>query len=194
MKRSLLNIIGDRTRNVLRQALSPTFLLILLGSALLWYTSKLSYEYTTDMPLGIRIDGQRYRLTATVKGRGSDIIAQRLSMKSRLVFTLDELASRRSTDTPGALIITKTSLQNAINGKIKDLKIVQVTDAPLFVPRAARAEADKSDDGADQKGESERDKRRRERRERKQAKEAARAAEKAAEAGADETPKKAKSK
>jgi hypothetical protein len=186
MKRSLLNIIGDRTRNVLRQALSPTFLLILLGSALLWYTSKLSYEYTTDMPLGIRIDGQRYRLTATVKGRGSNIIAQRLSMKSRLVFTLDELASRRSTDTPGALIITPTSLQNAINGKINDLQIMQVTDAPLFVPRA-----DKSD-GKD--GESARDKRRRERLERKQAREAARAAEKAAEAESTETLKKANSK
>ncbi len=172
MKKGMFNITGESIRKVAREALSPTFLFILLGAALLWYTSKLSYEYTTEMPIGIRIDGQKYRLTAIVKGRGSSILAQRLSLKSRLTFTIDELASRRSNETPGALIITPTSLQNAINGKIKDLEITQVIAAPEFMPPAAEADPD---------AESPREKRQRERKERKEAKEAARAADKAAE-------------
>jgi hypothetical protein len=168
---------------MLRQALSPTFLVILLGSALLWYVSKLSHEYTTDMPLSIRIDGEKYRLEAVVKGRGSNIVAQRLSLKNRLAFTIDELSSRRSTETPGALIITEASLQKAINGKIKDLEITQVTDAPEFIPPAVeevkepqKAEAADSEGG---EGETPKEKRQRERAERREAKEAARTAEKA---------------
>ena len=133
-------MIGDRVRGVFRQFLSPTFLFILLGSAMLWYVSKLGNNYDTEMPLNIRIDGQKYRLTANVSGRGSTILAQRLSLKSRLSFTLDELVSRPSRDNPGALTITPVSLQRAINGKISDLTVVEVTKAPDFVPEEAEKE------------------------------------------------------
>ncbi len=180
----MLNITGDSVRKVAREALSPTFIFILLSSALLWYTSKLSHEYTTDIPLGIRIDGQKYRIAVTIRGRGSHIMAQRLSLKSRLGFTLDELSSRRSTETPGALIIAKTSLQNAINSKINDLVIVQVTEAPEFTPSPREATDGNSD------AETAKERRQRERRERKEAKEAARAAEKeAVEISENEEPK-----
>jgi hypothetical protein len=142
MKKRLLNIIADKTRGVLRQALSPTFVIIVLISGLLWYASKLNKEYDTDIPMNIRIDGQKYRLTATVTGRGSTILAQRLSLKRRLSFTLDELSPRPSRKTLGALTIAPTSLQRAINNKIPpgELKIVQVIDAPDFVPPAKEAE------------------------------------------------------
>ncbi len=136
-------MIGDGVRGVFRQALSPTFLFILLGSAMLWYVSKLGNNYDTEMPLNIRIDGQKYRLTANVSGRGSTILAQRLSLKSRLNFTLDELVSRPSRDNPGSLTITPVSLQRAINGKISDLTVVEVTKAPDFVP--AEVEDNKPD-------------------------------------------------
>ncbi len=134
MKKSVLNITGESVQKVLRQAISPTFLTMLLIAALLWYTSKLSDVYDYEMPLNIRIDGQKYRLTAIVKGRGSSILAQQLSLKRRLNFTLDELSPRKSRQTIGALTISPTSLQGAINGKISDLSIVQVVDAPEFVP------------------------------------------------------------
>ncbi len=127
-------ISADAIRSLLRQALSPAFLLILLGSCLLWFTSKLGYEYKTEMPLKVRIDGQKYRLTAVVSGRGSTLVAQRMSLKSPLSLSLDELSSRSSRETPGALIITPASLQRAINDVINDLKIEQIVEAPEFTP------------------------------------------------------------
>jgi hypothetical protein len=184
MRRSLLNITGESVRKVAKEALSPTFLLILLGATLLWYTSKLSHEYTTDMPLGVRIDGKKYRLTATIKGRGSNIVAQRLSLKSRLDFALDELSSHRSTETPGALVITPASLQKAINGKINDLEIVQVTDAPDFMPPVKEeevADKPKKKEIEEADGETPKERRQRERAERREAKAAEKAEAEAAE-------------
>ncbi|MDR2890788.1 MAG: hypothetical protein LBV18_04200 [Alistipes sp.] len=202
MKKGLLNFVRDRIMGAVRLALSPTFLFILLGAALLWYTSKLSYDYETEMPLTIRIDDQKYRLTAIVSGRGSNILAHQLSLKSTLGFTLDELVSRPSRETTGALTITPASLQRAIGDKIDDLQIVQVLEAPEFLPVAA--EASGSDDGAaaadavggDGAGsgsvegsdagaaETPREKRKRERRERRQAR-AAESSEAGAEVGAE---------
>lgn len=189
----MLNITGDKVRRVLQQALSPTFLFILLASALLWYTSKLSHQYDTELPLGIRIDGQKYRLTAIVSGRGSAILAQRLSLKRKLSFTLDELSPRPSRTTLGALTIAPASLQKAINGKISDLVVVEVIDAPEFIPSAAPGtDGSEGADRIDGTGpaaddgpavETPREKRKRERRERSEAKEAARAAAREAEAG-----------
>ncbi len=140
MKKGLLNIFAEKTRKVLRQALSRTFLVCLLCSAVLWYAGRLNSEYDTEIPLNIRIDGQKYRLTATVTGRGSTILAQRLSLKRRLSFTLDELSPRPSRQNLGALTIAPTSLQRAINSKITDLTVVQVIDAPEFIPEAAEEE------------------------------------------------------
>lgn len=114
--------------------LSPAFILILLGSCLLWYTTKLSYNYTTEMPVNVRIDGKKYRITATVTGRGSQIVAQRLSLKSRLEISLDDLSYRASRETEGAILITPASLARAINAKITNLTIDEVVDAPEFVP------------------------------------------------------------
>ncbi len=176
MKKGLLNITGDQVRKVLREALTPTFLIILAGSALMWYASRLSIEYTTEMPLSIRIDGEKYRLTAMVTGRGSVILAQRLSLKRKLNFVLDELSSRPSRETPGSLTITGTSLQRAINGKISDLTVVEVIEAPEFVPPAAEETAD--EDPAIETPKEKRQRERAERREARQAeKEAARSAE-----------------
>jgi hypothetical protein len=140
MKKGLFTIVADKTRRVIRQAASPTFLIIVVISVLLWYATELSKNYDTDIPLNIRIDGQKYRITATVSGRGSSILAQRLSLKRRLAFTLDELSPRPSRKTLGALTIAPTSLQRAINGKINDLIIVEVLEAPDFVPPAKEEE------------------------------------------------------
>jgi hypothetical protein len=162
----------DSVKSVLQQALSPAFLLILLGSCLLWFATKLGYEYTTEMPLNLRIDGQKYRITAQVTGRGSTLLAQRLSLKSPLNLTLDELSSRSSRETPGALTITPASLQRAINGTINELVVKQIVNAPEFIPAPVTTESDDKDkvlQDTDNKVETPREKRRRERQEKRAA-------------------------
>ena len=143
MKRGLLIITGDQIRKVFREALSPTFLIILLGAALLWYTSKLSNNYDTEIALNVRIDGQKYRFTAIVTGRGSAILARQLSLKRRRSFPLDELSPRPSRETLGALVIAPASLQTAYNGKNTDPDdpvIVEVLEMPEFIPAALEPE------------------------------------------------------
>ncbi len=183
MKKRVFNITKEGVRGVIRQALSPTFLIILFGSALSWYASNLSNEYTTEIPLGIRIDGEKYRLTAEVSGRGSAILGQRLSLKRKLNFSIDDLSPRQSRTTLGAFTIPRPSLQNAINSEISGLRIVQVTDAPDFMPpdveveKPLEAEAAAADTSEEVAAETPRERRQRERRERREARKAARAAE-----------------
>jgi hypothetical protein len=184
MKKGLLHITGEQVRKVLREAFTPTFLVILAGSALVWYASRLSGEYTTEMPLSIRIEGERYRLTATVTGRGSAILAQKLSLKRRLDFALDELSSRPSREVAGALTITGSSLKAAINGKISDLTLVDVTEAPEFTPPVVEEKSS----GDDPEAETPQERRQRERLERREAKEAQKEARRAARETESETP------
>ncbi len=130
-----LNINRERIKRIVQQALSPAFLIILLGSFLLWYMTKLSYEYyDVEMPLNVRIDGQKYRVTAVINGRGSVLMAQKLSLKGKINLKMDELTVRKSKDNPDALTITPASLQRAIDAKASDLKVTQIIDAPDFIP------------------------------------------------------------
>lgn len=138
MKKGLLkrlNINRESVKRVLRQALSPTFLVCLTGAFLLWFSTELSLEYTTAMPLNLRIDGQRFRVTAIVSGRGSTIVAQRLSLKNKLSLSLDELSKKSSTEREGALVITPASLKKAINAKISKLTVDELIYVPEFVPQ-----------------------------------------------------------
>jgi type IV secretory pathway VirB10-like protein len=206
MKRSVINKSVERIRGIVRQALSPTFLSIVLCAAVLWYIAKLGREYTTELDMSVRIDGQKYRLSVVVYGRGSAILAQQLSLKSRLNLTLDELSPRPSRETLGALTISPASLTKAINTKLtdEDIKIMEVTEAPEFIPPGADEEEhsekekgekqSKKDKDSSDEGETPREKRKRERLERRQAKEAARAAEAEKEAKEEAAARAAKEK
>ncbi len=125
----------ETLKKVVQQALSPAFLIILLGSFLLWYMTKLSHDYNNvEMPLNVRIDGQRYRVTAVVNGRGSVLMAQRLALKGKINLKMDELTARKSKENPDALTITPASLQRAIDAKTSEIKVTQIVDAPDFIP------------------------------------------------------------
>ncbi len=130
-----LDINREKVKRWLRLALSPAFILSLLGALILWYTTKLGHTYNHEMPLNVRIDGQKYRLTAIVNGRGSTITAQQLGLKRTLNLSLSELQARPSREISGALTITPASLQTAINAQIKDLTVSQVVEAPEFTPQ-----------------------------------------------------------
>jgi len=174
MRARLLYTVGERARRMVRQMLSPTFLVILLTAAVMWYTSKLSTTYDTEMGLDIRIDGQKYRVTAIVSGRGTAILARKLSLKRAQNFTLDELLARRSRTNVGAYTFAPASLQKAINDRMgDDFVIVSVTDAPEFVPHSSEKKAKKSSATEEKDKVSRREKRAVRREERRSARQAA---------------------
>jgi hypothetical protein len=130
-----LNINRESISKLLKHTVSPVFLVLLLSSFVLWYTTKLGKDYDIEMPLNVRIDGQRYRVTAQVQGKGSTIMAQRLSLKSKISIKLTDLKVRKSAENPNALIITPSSLVKAIGSKTNDLKVVQIIEMPDFQPK-----------------------------------------------------------
>jgi hypothetical protein len=151
-----LNINRESVRKLFGHAISPVFLVLLLSSFVLWYTSKLGKEYDIEMPLNVRIDGQRYRVTAQVQGKGSTIMAQRLSLKSKINIKLTDLKVRKSTENPNALIITPSSLVKAIDSKTNDLKVVQIIDMPDFeVEQSKEKKQEKKQDVVDEPDEKE---------------------------------------
>lgn len=135
MKKSILkklNINRESLRELLKHALSPVFLILLLTSFVLWYTTKLGKEYTTQMPINVQIDGRRYKLTAEVHGKGSTLMAQRLALKSKINIALSELSVKPSPDDLSVLVITPASMLKAINAKTSDIKVLQIIDMPDF--------------------------------------------------------------
>ncbi len=122
--------LKDKLRNVLKHVLSPVFLGLLAVSFMLWYIIKLSYTYTTEMPINILVDGQKLRVTCVVQGQGSTL--QRFRMFSRINVKRSELAVSPSPDNPDMLVISPQSLEKAISVKSNDFKILSITDIPLL--------------------------------------------------------------
>lgn len=170
MRARLLHTVGERARRIVRQMLSPTFLVILLTAAVIWYASKLNNPYDTEMALYIRVDGQKYRVTTIVSARGSAILARKLSLKRLQNFTLEELSARRSRTNVGAYTFAPASLQKAINDRLgDDFVIVSVVDAPEFVPHSSdRKDKDEKSAGPDEKEKVSRREKRAARRDEKQ--------------------------
>ena len=57
--------------NFFRNSVSPIFVLMLFVSFALWYISKLDYDYTTNIPVRVNIDGYKFKIECTAEGRGS---------------------------------------------------------------------------------------------------------------------------
>lgn len=141
-----LNINRESIGKLLGHAISPVFLVLLLCSFVLWYTTKLGRDYDIEMPLNMRIDDQKYRVTAQVQGKGTTLLAQRLSLKSPINIKLTELKVRKSLDNPNALIINPESLTRAISSKTNDFKVVQIIEMPDFQVELPKEKEERAED------------------------------------------------
>ncbi|MBQ5853306.1 MAG: hypothetical protein IIW53_04355, partial [Rikenellaceae bacterium] len=52
----------------LRNSVSPVFVLLLFASFVLWYITKLDYNYTTDIPVRVNLDGYKFKVECTAEG------------------------------------------------------------------------------------------------------------------------------
>lgn len=117
-------------KNLGKRYITPAFLAILFASFFLWYITKLSYTYTTEMPFSINVDGEKFRVECLVEATGQRIIAHRYFSKRTLNLRSSDLQMISSPDHEGEYIITPLSLQNAISLRYGDIKIVSVGEIP----------------------------------------------------------------
>lgn len=120
-------------RAVVRRFSNPVFFMLLLMSFILWYVIKLSYTYTTEINIPVKIDSTYYSVRCGVEGVGYQILMHRIAPRKNLVkLSSDNVTITPSAITPGTYEISSFSLQNSISTKISDLKIISV-ESPVEI-------------------------------------------------------------
>lgn len=125
-----------------RRLSNPVFLFLLLLSTSLWYITKLSYTYTTEINIPVRIDSVNYSVRCNVEGDGYQILLHKIAPRRNTVMLSPENVDIvPSSVTPGGYDISSYSLQNAISKKIATLRIISV-DAPVEIALPSRRHDD----------------------------------------------------
>ena len=122
--------IGDVLRQLLLSVRSPVFITMLALAFMLWYAQKLSYVYTTDLSVPVRIDGESYRVKCIVEARGTEIWAQRFSIGGKINLSLVELSPYVESSDDEFYTITSTAIGNAIMQRAGSLKVIEVLEIP----------------------------------------------------------------
>ncbi len=137
--------IVNRLRALWRRTteyVSPTFVMLLCASFILWYILKLQYTYTTDYSVVVNINGDRLRVPCVVEGKGTNLMGYRMYLQreitiplSDLKYTLTQMMDEESGEVrDDVLLIEPQSIQNAISVRVSDIKIVSVGDVPPLFP------------------------------------------------------------
>ena len=110
-----------------RRLSNPVFFMLLALSLCLWYITKLSYVYTTD------IDSTLYSVRCNVEGIGYQILKHKIAPRRNGVdISSDNVAVTPSARQAGVYDIAPFTLQNIISSHISDLKILSV-ESPVEI-------------------------------------------------------------
>ncbi|MFR9504170.1 MAG: hypothetical protein SNH73_06965 [Rikenellaceae bacterium] len=118
----------------LRHYISPAFFVMLTASFVLWYIAKLSYTYTTDLDVNIKVGGNKFKVGCVVEGVGTNLFGYRLYKGGKVSIPLSELKYERSygVSSKGKIVIDPQSLQNALSVRYSDIKVVSIGAVPLL--------------------------------------------------------------
>lgn len=112
----------DFFRQAAQPLRSPIFLTMLVISFFLWYGMKLSHVYTTEIPINVTIEGERYKVKCLVEARGTELWAQRLSISSKIEIPIADIINRADTT------ISPAKVGDAIMQKVSTIKVLKVLD------------------------------------------------------------------
>lgn len=121
---------------------SPTFIILLCASFILWYILKLQYTYTTNFSVLINVDGERLRVPCVVEGKGTNLLGYKAYASKELKIPLSDLKYTVSDDwgDSGELlgqwyVLDPQSVQSAISVRFSNIKVISVGDIPsIAVP------------------------------------------------------------
>lgn len=116
----------------LRSRVSSAFLVSLFLSFIFWYSGKLQYTYTAEVPITVVIDGENYRVSCVVETTGHNIISARFFNRHKVKLNSSDLTILPVEGSEGKRKITPESLQNAISLRYSDLKVSAVNSALIL--------------------------------------------------------------
>lgn len=112
--------------NFFRSRVSTAFLVSLGLSFIFWYSGKLQYTYTTEMPLNVILEGEQYRVTCVVEGTGHSILSARYFERRTVKLNSSEVVVIPVDDEEGTRLVTPESLQSALALRYSEIKINSV--------------------------------------------------------------------
>ncbi len=109
----------------LRKWVSPTFVMMLVASFVLWYIAKLSYSYTTELDINVEIERQKVEVKCVVEGVGTNLFGYKIGGGKRAKIPISELRYNiRAVDS--LLTIEPLSLSGALSVRFSDIKIISI--------------------------------------------------------------------
>ena len=120
----------------LRRYVSPVFIALFVASFILWYITKLNYNYTTDYDVKLNISGERIGVPCVIEGRGTNLFSYKIQIGNRIRIPVDELVTTvvppEEEGGEEMLSIDSKSLKDAISVRVSDIKIVSLGEVPLI--------------------------------------------------------------
>ncbi len=118
-----------------RRMTTPAFLVMLLISFVLWYGTKLSYTYRTDMRIPVKIGDTTLQVICTVEGIGSRLMVQKaMPRRHNVVISPDHLEFQPGQTGRGEKVVAPLSLQAAISSQVMDMRIISVKSRVALEP------------------------------------------------------------
>ena len=130
--KNILLIAKDFCVAHIGRKVTPLFLVMLGLSLILWYTSKLQYSYTAEVPVVVSVEGERHRVTCVVQGSGHNILSARYFKRKPIKLKSSEVVLTPVEGVEGAWEVSSESLLNAISIRHADIKIVSVSRMPYI--------------------------------------------------------------
>ncbi len=99
--------------------------------------AKLGHAYTTNLPLKLNVDGERFQVECVAEGLGTNLLKYRVTKRGTVRMSISELRYKRLYgEAQDSLLLDSASLQGAISSHLNDVRILSVEGAVrIFDPR-----------------------------------------------------------
>lgn len=124
---------GKEVYSRVKRRITPAFLVMVALSFIFWYSGKLQYTYTAELPVTVQIEGERVRTTCVVEGTGHNILSARYFKRKTIKLQRSEVELLPIDGVSNTYEISPTSLQNIISVRNSSLKVLSVSRMPFII-------------------------------------------------------------
>ncbi|MFI3289372.1 MAG: hypothetical protein SNH55_01075 [Rikenellaceae bacterium] len=118
-----------------RRFVSLPFMMMLFASLVLWYIAKLSYTYTTEIEVKIKVEDQKIFTSCVVEGVGSNLIGYKIYRGGAINISLEDIKYNivnLEGDSRDYVVIDPDMLSKAISVHYSDIKVMSVAALPAI--------------------------------------------------------------
>lgn len=117
----------------IRRRITPAFLIMIALSFIFWYSGKLQYTYTAELPVTVVVEGERVRAVCMVEGTGHNILSARYFKRKTIKLRRTDINLIPVEGASNTYEITPEALQNIISVRNSSLKVLSVSKVPFIV-------------------------------------------------------------